>query len=216
MGGAYFDVDREGSFANQFADRGLAHAAGWINSVSLGAFPGADNSGFQKSDDDHPTYSIFMSTDPARMVRFFEGELAHRGLTRATFEGQPDGFGPLTTQLTFRPSACERGEGVQADGTVCWTGGRARYVYVMEASARSPTLPPNLDLPRETLWRLDGPEAGAPLRSGTVTSGVVPEGLRQHFPLAGPPAPLVSGRQHYLYVTADVLVPLSRCLFTAP
>jgi hypothetical protein len=215
-GGAVFGVDREGSFSNQFNDLGLAQAAGWVNSVALGGWPGALNNGFQKSDLEHPDHSIFMSTQPERMKRFFEEELTYRGLSRADFEGKPDGFGPLTEQLNFRPAACEGSEGVSAEGLITWGRGRARYVYVLEASARSPTVPPNLDLPEGTVWRLDVPESGTPVGSGTVRYGVVPEGLSQRSPELGAVMPLVSGRQYYLAVMADVLVPITRCLFTAP
>jgi dipeptide/tripeptide permease len=55
-----------------------------------------------------------------------------------------------------------------------------------------------------------------PLVSGTVKYGVVPEGLTQHVPDQGSPPALTSGRQYYLYVTADVMLPITRCLFTAP
>ncbi len=215
-GGAVFGVDREGSFANQFNDLGLAQAAGWVSSVALGAWPAAKNNGFQKSDLDHPDHSIFMSTQPERMKRFFAQELSYRGLTPADFEGKPDGFGPLTEQFKFRPSACEGEEGVGADGVITWGRGRARYVYVLEASARSPTVPPNLDLPEGTVWRLDVPETGVPVSSRSVRYGVTPEGLTQRFPESGAPPALVSGRTYYLAVMADVLVPITRCLFTAP
>jgi hypothetical protein len=30
------------------------------------------------------------------------------------------------------------------------------------------------------------------------------------------PQALVSGQQYYLYVSADVMLPITRCLFTAP
>ena len=216
-GAAVFDVDRPGSFANQFNDRGLAQAAGWVNSVPLGAFPAAQNNGFQRADLNHPDLSIFMSTDPERMRRFFERELVHRGRTREDFVGKPDGLGQLTEQFLFRPGECSAEEGLGADGTVKWKGGRARYVYVLEAEARSPTVPPNLDLPEGTVWRVDVPQDGTPLAMGSVRYGVVPPGTRQRFPADGSaPARLVSGRRYYLYASADVLMPLSRCLFTAP
>jgi hypothetical protein len=215
-GGAVFGLDREGSFANQFNDLGLAQGAGWVRSIVLGAWPGEQNNGFQKSDLQHPDQSIFMSTQPERMKRFFENELAHRGLTPADFEGKADGFGPLTPQFTFRPEACSEGEGVGPNGVIAWGRGRARYVHVLEAGARAPTVPPNLDVPEGTLWKLDVPESGAPLRSGSVTYGVVPEGLEQAFPASGAPSALVPGRAYFLVVQADVLLPITRCLFTAP
>ena len=113
-------------------------------------------------------------------------------------------------------TACENGEGAGADGTLTWRGGKARYVYVLEAEATSPTVPPNLDLPEGTLWRIDVPETGTPVESGTVRYGTVPAGLSQRFPASGPPAALTSGKTYYLYVLADIIQPLTRCTFTAP
>lgn len=214
-GASIFDVDREGSLANQLTDRGIAHGSGLVNSIPLGALPAARNNGFAKSDLEHPDYSIFLSTDPARMKRFWEGESSHRGLTAADFEGVPDGFGPLSEQYYFRPEPCTGQEGIAADGTITWGRGRARYVYVMEATARAPTVAPNLALPDQTLWRLDVPAMGTPLVSGTVKYGEVPAGLSQRFPESGAPAALISGRQYFLYVSADQLLPITRCLITA-
>jgi hypothetical protein len=75
---------------------------------------------------------------------------------------------------------------------------------------------PNLDLPEGTAWRLDVPATAAPLPNGTVKYGVLPEGTSQRFPVAGAPAALVSGQQYFLYVSADQMLPITRCLITAP
>lgn len=210
-----FDIDREGSLANQLTDRGVAQGAGVVNSIPLGAFPAAVNNGFSKSDLVHPDDSVFLTTDRARMKAFWQRELDHRGLTAANFVGVPDGFGPLSAQLYYQPKPCEGSEGIAADGTITWGNGRARYVYVLPATSRSPTVYPNLDLPEGTLWRLEVPPEGSPLTSGSVRYGVVREGTRQHFPVAGAPATLESGKQYYLYVSADQMVPITRCLITA-
>lgn len=215
-GASIFDIDREGSLANQLTDRGIAHGSGLVNSIPLGAFPASINNGFTKSDLSHPDFSIFLSTDPTRMKRFWEAEQAYRQLTAANFMGVPDGFGPLSEQYYFEPQACSGGEGIAADGTITWGRGRARYVYVMESTAHAPTIFPNLFLPQGTLWRLDVPASGAPLSSGSVRYGVVPEGLTQGFPVAGAPAALESGKQYFLYVSADQMLPITRCLATAP
>lgn len=211
-----FNIDRAGSLANQFTDRGIGHGAGVVVSIPLGALPAAQNNGFSKSDLTNPTHSIFLTTDPARMRRFWEAELQARGLTAQSFDGVPDGFGPLSEQLYFKPQACAAGEGVGADGTITWGKGKARYVYVLPANPRySPTIFPNLDTPAETLWKLAVPPTSAPLASGTVKFGVVPDGLTQQVPTSGAPAALTTGTQYYLYVTADQMLPITRCLFTA-
>ena len=110
--------------------------------------------------------------------------------TRDEFANDVYGAGPLDEQLNYEPEACSEAEGVGSDGLLRWLPGRARYVYVLEVDAFAPTVPPNLDLPDGTLWRLD-------------------------LPLEGAPVALEAGKQYYLYVLADVLYPISRCVFTA-
>jgi hypothetical protein len=211
-----FDIDREGSLANQLTDRGVAQGAGVVNTVPLGAWPRELNNGFSKSDLAHPDDSVFLTTDPVRMKAFWQREMEHRGLTAADLLGVPDGLGPLSEQYYYQPQPCSDGEAIAADGTLTWGRGRARYVYVLAEGSRAPTVFPNLDLPQGTLWRLDVPPEGAPLVSGTVKYGVVPEGTKQKFPSSGAPPALESGKTYFLYVTADQMQFISRCLVTAP
>lgn len=208
-------VDQPGNFINGFFDRGLAMGAGWIDTVSFGAFPPEQNNGFTRATPANPHHSIFVTTDEARIRAFFEAELAARGKTRADFDGQPYGAGPLDAQRFFTPEACSEEEGVAADGTVTWTKGPARYVYVLEATSSSPGVPPNLDLPVGTLWRVDAPWTAEPLASGAVKYGEVPAGFTARAPTTGAAPALVKGQQYYLYVLADIAIPNSRCLFTA-
>jgi|CXWL01.1.fsa_nt_gi hypothetical protein len=209
-------LESPGNFLNSFHGSGLAMGAGWINSVGFGTYPPEEVNGFLRPTEEFPERSIVPTTDVDRMLRIFERELAFRGLTRADFADQPYAAGPLDQQRFFRPSACADGEGVDASGTVRWRGGKARYVYVLERDAASPTVPPNLDLPQGTLWRLDVASTDPGLSSDSVTYGQPPTGARQRFPLEGAPSALVSGREYYLYVLADVAVPITRCLFAAP
>lgn len=209
-------VESEGNFINGFFPRGLAMGAGWIDTVGFGAYPKAQNNGFSRATPQDPTHTIFVTTDDERMRRFFERELAHRGFGREAFKNMKYGAGPLDDQRFYVPTACTNGEGVKEDGTVVWRGGKARYVYVLEATSANPTVPPNLDLPTGTRWRLDVPPEGSPLTTGAVRYGVVPPGATQRWPESGAPAGLMSGKQYLLYVTADVIQPVTRCLFTAP
>lgn len=208
-------LEAPGNFINSFLDRGIAQGAGWISSVELGAYPASQNNGFSRATPADPNHSIFATTDDARMRRFFEAEAGRRKLVRGNYTGQSSA-GILADQLRFRPSACERGEGVTPDGRVIWRGGGARYVYVLAESAASPTVPPNLDLPEGTLWRMDVPTSGTPIMSGSVIYGQIPAGLVQRVPASGAPPALVSGQRYYLYVSADVIQPITRCVFTAP
>ena len=116
--------------------------------------------------------------------------------------------------MLFR-SACTGGEGVKPDGTLGWSGGDARYVYVLEASASSPGVPPNLDQPDGTLWLVDVPSKAAPMKSG-IAYGKITAPQVQRLPAVGQPPALNSGKSYYLYVLKDVGFPITRCLFTAP
>jgi hypothetical protein len=214
VGASNWTIDAPGNWMDSFYDSGLTLGANWIDSVAFGAFPPEDNNGFDRVQSGFPT------TDPARMIAFFVAELEHRGRTQEEF-ADADPFGsPLYDQLIYEPEACANGEGVQPDGTVVWTGGLARYVYVLEAGASNPTVPPNLDLPDGTLWRIDVPWDGGesgdaePIGSAEVTYGSLPAGMLQRFPVDGAPAALVPGNAYYLYVTRDVAIPVTRCLFT--
>lgn len=215
-GPANWYLEQKGNFINGFSDRAIAMGAGWVDTVSFGAYPPEQNNGFHRPTPSTPNETMFVTTDQARMKRFFEGEAAARGLKKESFSGTYGG-GPLDDQRFYRPKACEAGEGVAADGTMTWTQGPARYIYILEADSPSPGVPPNLDMPGGTVWRIDAPYTSQAIASGALKFGVVPEGFTQKMPADGskPPA-LVSGRQYYIYVMADIALPNARCLFTAP
>jgi len=202
-------LEAPGNWMDSFHDTGLALGAGWIDSTALGAYPAADNNGFARTTSGIPT------TDPARMAAFFEAELTARGRTRADFASARPFGGPIYDQLVYTPTACTDGDGVTADGTITWGGGGARYVYVLDAGSANPGVPPNLDLPTGTRWRVDVPFEAAPIESGIVY-GSLPAGTTQRIPSSGAPEALVPGTEYYLYVLADVGIPIARCLFTYP
>ena len=117
---------------------------------------------------------------------------------------------------SYEPGLCTADEGITADGEIRWSGGWARYVYVLAADADNPGVPPNLDLPTGTQWRLDALADGPPFKSGAVQYGELAADTRQGFPAMGAPAALKAGQRYYLYVLADIGVPITRCLFAAP
>ena len=207
MGASNWNVDAPGNWVGTFDDTGLAFSVGWIDSTSFGAFAPEDNNGFDRR------YGI-PTTDPERMRAFFLGELEHRGLVEDDFGDEPAFGGPLYSQLVYEPGECENGERVDRDGTIHWDGGDARYVYVLAADAANPTVPPNLDLPEGTLWRVDVPwDEEAEIASGEVRYGETPGFASQRFPVDAEPAPLQEGEQYYLYVLSDVAIPQTRCIF---
>lgn len=201
-------LEAEPIWTDTLGDSALAMMAGWVDSTAFGAFPAEQNNGFDRSITGQPT------TDPARMLAFLEGELARRGLSEADFADTPPFGGLLYDQLFYEPDACEDGQGVSADGEIRWTGGDARYVYVLAADSDSPGVPPNLDLPDGTIWRLDVDHTAAPVASG-LTYGAAPDGARQAWPESGGAPALIPGETYYLYVLLDIYQPATRCLFVA-
>lgn len=203
-------IQAPGNWMDTLYNSGLALGAGWLDSSSFGSYPPAQNNGFVRG-----TLSGFPSTDPARMARFFQNELAARGLNQASFAGGRPFGGPIYDQMVYTPTDCTGPEGVTVDGTITWSGGEARYVFILEAGSANPTVPPNLDFPRGTLWRVDVPHTGTPVASG-IHYGQLPAGTTQRLPATGAPAALVSGHRYYINVQQDVGIPITRCLFTYP
>ena len=206
-GAANWDTEAEGIWTDTFTNLGLAIMAGWVDSTALGAHAPEDNNGFDRTRTGIPT------TDIERMVAFFEGELGRRGAVEADFADTDPTGGPLHNQMIYEPSACENGEGVDAQGLLQWSGGNARYVYVLESGSANPSTPPNLDLPAGVLWRLDVNHTDDGIQDG-FGYGQTPAGVRQVFPEGDAPTALEPGNQYYIYVLKDIAIPITRCLFT--
>lgn len=196
-------------WTDSIPDSGIAMMAGIVDSAALGAYPSAQNNGFDRDLVGLPT------TDVERMEAFFLEEWLRRGLNDEDAARIPPFGGPLVSQREFVPAACSDGLGVDGEGKMQWGGGAARYVYVLEPGSANPGVPPNLDLPEGTLWHIAVPPSEEPLGSG-IAYGDVPAGATQRVPVEGAAPALASGEQYYLYVLLDIAVPLARCLFTAP
>lgn len=206
-GAAIWDTEAP-NLVGSFTDWGIAFAARAFDSSLLGSYRPEQNNGFSRFVAGVP------STDEPRMKRFFEAELEHRGLTVADFADEPPAPSVFYDQAAYEPGPCEDGEGVDAEGLVRWRGGRARYLYVLEASAENPGVPPNLDKPEGTLWRVDTIPPAIPMKTGEVSFALAPDGTKQSFPDAGAPEPLVNGESYLIYALADIGVPITRCVFT--
>jgi hypothetical protein len=194
---------------DSIADTGLSMLAGYSDSSALGAFPSAENNGFDRTALGLPT------TDIDRMRTLLQGEYARRGFTPEQGAAVPPFGGPIYAQLVYEPEACTASQGLDSEGRLVWTGGKARHLYVLEAGSGNPGVPPNFDEPEGTRWRLEVPFFGEPFASG-VPYGVTPTEAVQRFPQEGGPAALQSGQTYYLVALRDVGFPLARCLFTAP
>jgi hypothetical protein len=189
-------------------DDGLAMLAGLVPSDAFGWFEPEQNNGFDRRHTGLPT------TDVERMSAFFLEEYARRGYEVEDAERIPPFGGPLPIQLGYTPEPCTPGRGVNADGSIVLGSGRIRYLYVLEAGSANPGVPPNLDTPEGTLWRIDVPRGGRAL-GGPFQYGEVPDGMVQRIPADGSPPPtLVPGQTYYVYSLIDVGVPQLRCLAT--
>ena len=206
--GAVWDVGADGIWLDALSDQGLAILAGKVPSQILGAYPPEDNNGFDRYTTGFPT------TDITRATAFLNKELERRGIGDEKI-AEMESFGDFLLAVLEEESVpCETGEGIDADGTVRWTGAGARYVYVMTPDAKNPGVPPNLDNPDGTLWRLDMKNNYQPLSSG-ISYGSLPEGSYQVTPETGEPPALEKGKTYKLYVLKDILQPRANCTFTA-
>jgi hypothetical protein len=207
-GASNWRIDGPGIWLDTVGDNGLAMMAGLAASDALGAYPASMNNGFDRTTLGLPT------TDIPRMQRLLVAEWMRRGHALSEAADVPAFGGPLVDQLAYVPSACTQGEGVAADGTITWTGGAARYVYVLAAGSKSPGVPPNLDTPVGTQWFVDVPTSAQPMASG-IKYGRLSGAQVQRLPATGPALDLTAGSTYYLYVLKDIGFPITRCLFTA-
>lgn len=191
---------------DSLADSGLALFIGLADSSTFGAFPKEENNGFDRTLTGIPT------TDTERMQAFLRAEMERRGLTEEEARAVPPFGGPIYANSVAAPEPCGRDQGVDEDGVVHWTGGPARYVYVLEEGSDNPGVPPNRDLPEGTLWRLDVLASEDALKSG-IDYGTTPEGSFQAIPERERAPELEQGTTYHLYALRDVGVSVTNCLF---
>jgi hypothetical protein len=208
-GPSWWYIEAEPIWLDSVRDSGLAMMAGLADSTALGAYPADMNNGFDRTTLGLPTNDI------PRMQAFLLGEWARRGYTEEEGKAVAPFGGPIYDQLIYEPGACQDGQGVQADGTMVWTGGEARYAYILAADATSPGVPPNLDEPEGSLWFVDVATEADPFASG-IKYGEVTGDLEQRIPAQGAPEALADGTTYYIYVLKDIGFPIARCLFTYP
>ncbi|MDG1959140.1 MAG: proteinase inhibitor [Candidatus Binatia bacterium] len=209
QGPARWSVDAGPLWTDTMSDEAIALFAGITDSSVLGAFPPEQNNGFDRIN------SAIPSTHPDRMKAFFLGELDRRDVMQEFLDQLPDVGGPLILQRDFVPEACGEEEGIDANGRFIWKGGAARYLWILEEGSENPGLPPNLDIPEGTIWRIDVAWDQEPFEAG-VAYGELPGAAFKSFPEGQDPAALTPGSAYYLYVLRDIAIPLARCVFTAP
>lgn len=203
-----WDIRVDPIWTDTIDDTGVAMLAGLAESGAFGAYPPEANHGFDRSVTGLPT------TDIERMRTFFLAELDRRGLSQEWAAAVPDFGGPLVFNALDEPDPCDEGLGVDAQGMVTWKGGNARYVWVLENGSLNPGVPPNLDVPDGTLWKLDVSPLAEAVSSG-ILYGEQPDGAAQSMPILGPAPELTPNETYQLYVLRDVGLPITNCLFTA-
>lgn len=207
QGASQWDIGAGPIWLDTLSDSGLALFAGLADSSVLGAYPAAENHGFDRNEAGIPT------TDTPRMKRFLGAELARRGISEAKARAIPPFGGPIYDNAVRPPTQCAAGEGIEPDGRIAWNGGNARYVYVLAAGSKNPGVPPNFDRPAGTVWRLDVLPSADAIATG-LRFGTTPKGSYQDIPVKGPAQALEKGRTYQLSVLKDVGIPLANCLFT--
>ena len=203
-----WDIHRGPIWLDTLSNGGLALFLGLADSSSLGAYPSADNFGFDRMQTGIPT------TDTARMQAFLRRELERRGMTEEQARAVPPFGGPIYANRVAKPEDCStKGMGVDPELGVQFGSAPARYVYILADGSSNPGVPPNLDLPEGTLWRLDVLPSAAPVASG-LRYGTTPQGSFQAFPARDEAPQLARGQRYQLYALRDVGLPVANCYFT--
>ncbi|MCX6130389.1 MAG: proteinase inhibitor, partial [Proteobacteria bacterium] len=194
-------------WTRQLSNRGVALLAGQLDATVLGAYEPKDNFGFDRSHTGAPT------VDPTRMKAFFMKELQDRKVTDTEIKAMSPLGGGFVAGLRKKAGACDAGVGIDRQGLITWKGGAARYVYLLDATAETPIVPPNLDTPVGTLWRINVAADAQPISSG-LAYGSVPAGASQKIPATGSAPQLLDGTSYRLHVLSDVGFVLANCYFT--
>ncbi|MFO0729042.1 MAG: hypothetical protein U1E65_35005 [Myxococcota bacterium] len=205
-GASQWDISAGPVWLDTLSDSGLALFTGLADSSVLGAYPAAANHGFDRTATGIPT------TDTARMRSFMIAELGRRGISEADARAIPPFGGPIYQNFIRSPGPCGPGIGVDPSGKVQFGSLGARYLYVLAAGSKNPGVPPNLDRPAGTLWRLDVLPSLEPVQSG-LQYGTTPAGSFQDTPEEGAAPALVPGQTYQLTALLDVGLPAENCLF---
>lgn len=203
-----WDIAAGPLWLDTLSDSGLSMFAGLADSSALGAYPAPDNNGFDRTALGVPT------TDIERMRALLRDELSRRGISDEEAQAVSPFGGPIYQNLVTPPTECGAGEGVDEAGRVTWKGSLgARYLYVMAEDSDNVGVPPNLDNPDGTLWRLDVLPNAKALQPGVVY-GTTPAGSYQATPSDALAPALQPGTRYHFAALLEVGFPLSNCVFS--
>jgi hypothetical protein len=208
---AYWDVAQGRVWTNQLSKYAVAAFAGKVDSAAMGAYPPADNFGFNRYHTALPT------TDVVRMQTFFNSLLSKMGATEDEISLMPPLGSSIAKQLTTESKSCQKGIGIdRKTGKVNWGLAPARYLYVLKPDSQNPVVTPNLDKPLGLIWRIDTRYGNVPFLPGSVTYGKVPKNSDQTVPdpLRFPQVQkLEEGKSYKLVAQLDIGFPVQNCVF---
>ena len=206
-----FDVNAPAVWTDTLETYQVAMLSGRLaDHILFGALEADVNHGFSRE------MTMFPSTDPERMVAFFNAEFERRnGTVEDEDEGQA-AFDTFFNRLEEPFGDCVTPWQGLVDGRVTWDGDdEVRQFYVLKTDAKTPGFPPNRDQPEGTVWAIYVKPDQAPIPSGTIELGTVPEGAYQAVPADGSPPALIPGETYRLFATPDFqLIRSIRCTIT--
>jgi len=207
-----FDISVGPTWVSTFTNRGVMMAAGIVTSDELGAFRPEDNHGFDRYT------TMFPTTDVERFRRFFLEELDHRQVSQEEIDSVRPLAGPLSGNTVSETTSCSTGVGIDAQGVFHWKGTAIRYAWVQRPDAANPGIPPNLDLPENTIWQASVHHENPAIPPGSLVYSAKPPGAEQTYPAedAGLPT-LTAGETYKLFLLPDHgQYLLENCTFVYP
>jgi hypothetical protein len=194
-----FDVGAPAVWTDTIENYQLAMISGRLDDhILFGALPEDVNHGFTRE------HTMFPTTDPERMKAFFNAEFDRRNGTPEQVVEAQAAFDTFFDRLLEPYNECVTPWQGLSDGRVVWDGDdEIRQFYVLKTDAATPGFPPNRDRPEGTVWAIYVSPDQAPIPSGTIELGQIPEGAYQAFPEDGSPPELVAGETYRLFATPD-------------
>jgi hypothetical protein len=194
-----FDVSAPAVWTDTLETYQIAMISGRLDDhILFGALEADVNHGFSRES------TMFPSTDPERMMAFFDAEFDRRSGTLEDEEEAQAAFDTFFNRLEEPFSDCVAPWQGLEDGRVIWNGDdEVRQFYVLKTDAKTPGFPPNRDRPEGTVWAIYVKPDQAPIPSGSIELGTVPEGAYQAVPADGSPPVFTPGETYRLFATPD-------------
>jgi len=194
-----FDVSAPAVWTDTLETYQIAMISGRLEDhILFGALEADINHGFSRES------TMFPSTDPERMKAFFNAEFDRRKGTMKDEEEAQAAFDTFFGRLEEPFGDCVSPWQGLVDGRVVWDGDdEIRQLYVLQTDAKTPGFPPNRDRPEGTVWAIYVKPDQAPITSGSIELGKVPDGAYQAVPADGSAPVFTPGETYRLFATPD-------------